>query len=316
MGHYLDTELLAALTRSKRGSRGLREIAKDIGDVSPSTLSRVENGKMPDMETFLLLCDWLGVPPAELIKNTGEISRTSALETPEVIAIQLRADKDLDPSTANALAALVKAAYYNLLQPTVTPVTQLEANSTDSSGKTLLERLSSEFRQSCEEIAVKHRHLLRLKAFDPLPADTLAKSLNAVLFTPDEVPEFDPKQKKLLLDSNKWSAAVVCLDPLWIVYNPLHTAARRESNLMHELAHILLEHSMVYFEPKTGMPKRRQQDEDEATYLGGCLQIPRRGLLWATEQKMTKAQVAEHFGASEAMVQFRSNVTGVKQFVE
>ena len=115
MGHYLDTELLAALSRSKRGSRGLREIAKEIGDVSPSTLSRVENGKMPDMETFLLLCDWLKVPPAALIKNKeGSQTSVSDLDTPEVLAIQLRADKNLDPATANALAALVKAAYRDL----------------------------------------------------------------------------------------------------------------------------------------------------------------------------------------------------------
>lgn len=115
MGHYLDTELLAALTRSQRGSRGLREVAKEIGDVSPSTLSRIENGKMPDMETFLLLCDWLEVPPAALIKRREEDQvPVSDLDTPEVLAIQLRADKNLDPATANALAALVKAAYRDL----------------------------------------------------------------------------------------------------------------------------------------------------------------------------------------------------------
>jgi transcriptional regulator with XRE-family HTH domain len=115
MGHYLDTEFLATLTRSKRGGRGLREIAKEIGDVSPSTLSRIENGKTPDMETFLLLCDWLEVPPAALIKRKEEDHvPASDLDTPEALAIQLRADKNLDPATANALAALVKAAYRDL----------------------------------------------------------------------------------------------------------------------------------------------------------------------------------------------------------
>jgi len=113
MGSYLDTKRLANLVRSKRGSRGLRETALIIGNVSPSTISRVENGKIPDMDTFLALCDWLGVPPAQLIKNTeGE----EALDTPEVISIQLRADKNLDPAIANALASLVKAAYKDLSQ--------------------------------------------------------------------------------------------------------------------------------------------------------------------------------------------------------
>ncbi|WP_218776787.1 hypothetical protein [Nostoc sp. T09] len=38
------------------------------------------------------------------------------MHTPEEIAIQLRADKNLDPAIANALAFLVKAAYRDLSQ--------------------------------------------------------------------------------------------------------------------------------------------------------------------------------------------------------
>ena len=113
MGSYLDMEKLANLVRNKRLTRGLRETAKEIGNVSPSTISRVENGKIPDMDTFLALCDWLEVPPAELIKNTED---EEALNTPEAISIQLRADKNLDPAIANALASLVKAAYKDLSQ--------------------------------------------------------------------------------------------------------------------------------------------------------------------------------------------------------
>lgn len=113
MKNYLNAERLANLVRSKRGSRGLRETAKEIGKVSPSTISRVENGKTPDMDTFLALCDWLEVPPAELMKNTDN---QEDLNTPDKIAMQLRADKNLDPAIADALASLVKAAYKDLSQ--------------------------------------------------------------------------------------------------------------------------------------------------------------------------------------------------------
>ncbi|MEH2372859.1 hypothetical protein [Nostoc sp.] len=41
-------------------------------------------------------------------------SQEDQLDTPEKIAIQLRADKNLDPAIANALASLVKAAYRDL----------------------------------------------------------------------------------------------------------------------------------------------------------------------------------------------------------
>lgn len=113
MKKHLNAEKLANLVRSKRGSRGLRETAKEIGNVSPSTISRVENGKTPDMDTFLALCNWLEVPPAELIVNTKD---EEDVDTPEAIAIQLRADKNLDPAIADALASLVKAAYKDLSQ--------------------------------------------------------------------------------------------------------------------------------------------------------------------------------------------------------
>jgi UDP-N-acetylglucosamine 1-carboxyvinyltransferase len=69
MGSILDIQQLAALLKSKRGERGLREIAEEISNVSPATLSRIENGKMLDVETFLHLCDWLQVPPQQLIKE-------------------------------------------------------------------------------------------------------------------------------------------------------------------------------------------------------------------------------------------------------
>ena len=115
MKYYLDTELLAAMIRNKRGKRGLREVSSSIENVSPSTLSRVENGKMPDMETFLALCSWLEVSPNTLIKSQEDRQPTiSNLDASEALAIQLRADKNLEPATANALAELVKAAYDNL----------------------------------------------------------------------------------------------------------------------------------------------------------------------------------------------------------
>ena len=41
----------------------MREAAKEIG-VSPATLSRVENGKVPDLDTFGKVCAWLGDDPA------------------------------------------------------------------------------------------------------------------------------------------------------------------------------------------------------------------------------------------------------------
>jgi UDP-N-acetylglucosamine 1-carboxyvinyltransferase len=69
MTSSLDTQQLATLLKAKRGQRGLREIAQEMGNVSPATLSRIENGKMLDVETFLSVCDWLQIAPQQFIKE-------------------------------------------------------------------------------------------------------------------------------------------------------------------------------------------------------------------------------------------------------
>ncbi|MEM6612420.1 MAG: helix-turn-helix domain-containing protein [Cyanobacteria bacterium P01_C01_bin.72] len=136
--NYFNIEKLASLVRSKRGSRGLRETAKEIGNVSPSTISRVENGKTPDMDTFIALCNWLEVPSAELMKNT---ENEAELDTPEAIEIQLRADKNLDPAIADALASLVKAAYKDLSQKNDVDDTDSSDNMSESKPEYTLEEL-------------------------------------------------------------------------------------------------------------------------------------------------------------------------------
>lgn len=175
----------------------------------------------------------------------------------------------------------------------------------------LIPSLSPENRQRLEATATNQRNHVSCKAFERLPARVLAQYLQATIFTPETVPNAEPEQVKILCNSDNWSAGIICKNPLWIVHNSRHAPTRQESNLMHELAHVILKHEMVGYDPKTGMPLRQQQDEDEAVYLGGCLQIPKRGLLWAVQNKMTLAQIVLHFNASEEMVKFRINVSGI-----
>jgi Zn-dependent peptidase ImmA (M78 family) len=174
----------------------------------------------------------------------------------------------------------------------------------------LITSLSTENRQRLEAIASKKFHQLGLKVYQPLLTSVLAQDLKATIHTPETLPDAEIEQVKLLSNSNNWSAVIICKNPLVIVHNSRHAITRQNSNLMHEFAHIILNHEMVPYDPSTGLPQRRQQDEDEAVYLGGCLQIPRRGLLWAIQKKMTIDRIALHFNASQDMVQFRMNVIG------
>lgn len=100
----IDTRKLSEMIRSKRGKRGLREVAKEIGDVSSSTLSRIEQGNLPDIETYVSLCKWLEVPTDFFTDNAENT-------TERKIVAHLRADKALSKETAEALIKMIKLAY-------------------------------------------------------------------------------------------------------------------------------------------------------------------------------------------------------------
>ena len=97
---------LGTIVRKKRGSLGLRDAAAEIGTSAP-TLSRIESGKMPDLQTFGKLCRWLEIDPATLLGV--EPQRPSSSQTNIAVA-HLKAGREIDASTARALArAIVNA---------------------------------------------------------------------------------------------------------------------------------------------------------------------------------------------------------------
>jgi transcriptional regulator with XRE-family HTH domain len=61
---------LADALRATRGSRSLRDIAQEIPDVSVSTLSRLENESVPDVQTLIKVCEWMHRPITDFIKKT------------------------------------------------------------------------------------------------------------------------------------------------------------------------------------------------------------------------------------------------------
>lgn len=57
--------------REKSGETTLRPIARRIGDVSASTLSRIENHNLlPDMRTFMHICSSLSLNPEDYFQRT------------------------------------------------------------------------------------------------------------------------------------------------------------------------------------------------------------------------------------------------------
>ena len=59
---------VVATVRRRRSGRsrwervGVRRWAAECG-ISPATFSRMQRGRVPDVETFLKVCAWMGAPP-------------------------------------------------------------------------------------------------------------------------------------------------------------------------------------------------------------------------------------------------------------
>src|ERR1700761_6862323 len=104
----LNTVLLAGMLKNKRADKGLRAVSDEIGGVSPATLSRIEQGKIPDVDTFIKICKWLNVSTETFIENNTKKQVTS---TKDYIVAHLRADRELKKDTLKMLLHMIDMAY-------------------------------------------------------------------------------------------------------------------------------------------------------------------------------------------------------------
>lgn len=107
----LDVPALYAALDEKRRSRRLswRQVAGEAG-ISPSTLTRMAQGRRPDVDSFGALTGWLG-QPADVFLGRGGSQDESDQEPLAVISSLLRARKDLSDQSVDAIEDIIRAAY-------------------------------------------------------------------------------------------------------------------------------------------------------------------------------------------------------------
>jgi Zn-dependent peptidase ImmA (M78 family) len=177
------------------------------------------------------------------------------------------------------------------------------------------------FKTKAENLAVEYREKLSVHPCGPLPSRKLAEYLEVPVHCVSNIVE-DENDLELIMGVEgmaRFSAVHFknADGTNIILHNGSHSPARQESNIMHELAHIICGHCV----PKEyldipiafGMRYFNEQQEEEAKFLGGCLQISRPGLLLSVKRGMSHQETAEYFNASIEMVKYRMQITGVEK---
>ena len=107
----LDVAALYVTLDSERRQRKLswREVAHQAG-VGPSTLSRMAQGHRPDVDSFVALVQWLGMPAEQFMRGSPGGAGQPGHCPAQAVASLLRADKNLDPDSAAAIDDILQAA--------------------------------------------------------------------------------------------------------------------------------------------------------------------------------------------------------------
>ena len=136
------------------------------------------------------------------------------------------------------------------------------------------------FKSEAERIATQAQADLGLNPSEQVEPFALAQLLGVDVRAGDELV---PRERFVRLNHLQPGAFSACTfrpspSQLIVVYNPLSSRARRNSDLAHELSHVLLDHELGRVE-KLGDLTFLTCDpaqEDEAAWLSGCLLLPPR----------------------------------------
>ena len=101
------------------------------------------------------------------------------------------------------------------------------------------------FKSWAERTAAGLREDLGISEEQPLDPHQLAAYFQVGVCIPKEIPGLPKDVLKQLLETDPWgwsATSIVKRDTALVIYKPRHSRARQTSDIMHELAHIILGH--------------------------------------------------------------------------
>lgn len=177
-------------------------------------------------------------------------------------------------------------------------------------------KLRRGFKAEAEAYSGDFRKELGLRASQPLDMFVLAKHLEVpVVSLRDLAQLLQPATHRLLTITASSEFSAVTLShrcSKHIVYNDSHAPTRQQSDLAHELAHIILGHSLSELTKESGGRHYNKELEDEAACLSGVLLLPRAAAISVVASGKSVEQAASEFNISVKMMTMRLNQSGAK----
>jgi Zn-dependent peptidase ImmA (M78 family) len=170
------------------------------------------------------------------------------------------------------------------------------------------------FKTEAERRAEMVRKEMSKRPADPIDAVDLARHVGAEVRCADELTSIEKLETLEELQPGSFSACTFTIgDRHVIVYSPLASAARSQSDVAHEVSHIILGHDMKSVQTIGGLTffTCDGDEEQEANWLAGCLLLPRRLLLIAARRGLDSTDIARAYSVSEPMAAYRLRATGV-----
>jgi transcriptional regulator with XRE-family HTH domain len=296
---------LVAAVKLKREREGLSLRAlSDVVGVSFSTLARLERGDgTPDNNSKIRLLEWLGAEAEAL-----------GLSFENVALVHFRAGKNARSATVRTLLSAADCLRRNLSGP--------DDDHEDHSGEEDPDPLEQEpvslSKEELERAAERFRADLGLSEDEPLESLRLDVEGVEVIRLRQTNCLDDVTVRKLSTEAcDEWSAMSVPLDSAherWaVLLNDCHTVERQRVTVLEEIWHILLGHKLTKI-AKIAEAYGRTYDkaeEHDAYYLASATLLPRTSVVQAVSRKQTSPQIAQQFGTSPELVDYRIKRLGL-----
>ena len=299
-----EAQLVNAI-RKKREQEGLsiRALSAVVG-ISFSTLARIERGEgLPDNNSKIRLLEWL-----------GEEAEEAGLKFDNVAFVHFRAAKNVRSITVQSLLraadCLRRDALANPNESAKDPAPPRSSSTDDqivALSKEELERIAGEFRKD-----------LGLSPDQPLESMKLdVEGVCIYEFSKTKCLEASLVRKLRTEMSDEWSAMSVPLDELgdrWaVLLNDDHKKERQRVTILEEYWHILLGHKLTKIARIAEAYGRTydQSEEHDAYFLAAASLLPKTALEKAVKQKQSSAVIAQKFGTSAELVDYRIKRLGL-----